>query len=97
MIISEMNFCEPSCLRVIVAYSFLPQRLKVTKFHEENNKCETLVNYFSSKNLKIVIKYVAQNPADVTCPLVTGNSPSGAGVAQNPGCWWRHFYSFFET
>jgi hypothetical protein len=80
-----------------VAYSFLPQRLKDTKFHEQNNKCETLVNYFSSKNLKIVIKYVAHNPADVTCPLVTWNSPSGAGVAQNHGCWWWYFYSFPDT
>jgi hypothetical protein len=40
------------CFSVLVAYSFLPQSLKDTKFHEEDIKCETLVSYFSSNNLK---------------------------------------------
>jgi len=30
-----------------VAYSFLPQKLKNSKFQEENIKCETLFNLLS--------------------------------------------------
>jgi len=49
-----INFCESSCLRVLVAYSFLPQRLKDTKFHEENIKCDSLdINRYSTAFVKL--------------------------------------------